>query len=731
MLITLQTAIFALIFFINLLLAVLVYAKNRKSLHHLAFSLIGVSVSGWILSILAMAVFPSIGWAKAAFAFPSLIPSSFLVFTLVFPEKPAKRDRFLAPIIFLPGLFFSAAAIFSNLLVADFTVSKGAVISVRGPLYLPYVIFFLLFVGGGLYVLGRKFTVSKGVTRAQIQYVFVGLLLFSIFGLTTNLILPSLGFSVYNNLGPLFSVIMVAFTAYSIVKHRFMDIRFAFNKILGYTLMASFVYGVFYFLIWLYNTFFGGVYATPSYLVGVLIAYLFIVIYSPVRKFLGDWNMLSPLYDSERLMSKLNTIMSHELNLPKLSKTVVEELSSSMSLSAAALVVFDLDGEEGPFRKEIAVTAGLPDLDIGNRQAITRLKRSLQGDSKIFVQDELEKRQSVGEPLSKHTERVLEYLRVHPFSLVLPLYSSGEVLGALLLGSKGSDEPFSVQDVSFLISLSRAVSVAIERASLYQEVKEFNITLQEEVEKATKELREAYADLKELDKMKDEFISIASHELRTPMTSIKGHLWMLSQGKGGELNEKQQHYVQKARAGAERMINLINDMLSVSRIEQGKMEFDIQKLDIVKVAIDIIEEFEPQAKDKGIDLKLPGFKLVPYVLADEQKLRAVLTNLVGNALKFTEKGSVIINIKRSTEDKPSLRVEVIDTGPGISVEDQERLFKKFGRLETSFVTAAESGGTGLGLYISKKLVEAMNGKIGVESELGKGSTFWFTLPVSP
>lgn len=729
MLITLQTAIFVFVFLVNLTLAVLVYAKNRKSLLNLSFSLLGLSVSGWILSILAMGILPSLLWAKAAFAFPSLIPSSFLLFTLVFPEGKAKRNKFLVPLTLAPGVLFGSAAILSDLLVKDFIVTADGVTSIRGPLYLPYVLFFLIFVLVGLFVLGKKFVFSKGVTRAQMQYVFAGLLLFSLFGLTSNLILPAVGISTFNSLGPLFSVIMVAFTAYSIVRHRFMDIRFAFNKILGYSLMAGFVYAIFYFLIWLYNNISGGVYTSASYLLGIGVAYLFVVIYGPIRNFLAGWNVLSPLYDSERLMSKLNTVMSHELRLSKLSEVVVKELSSAMSLSSAALIVFDLDAE-GPFRRQISVAGAVTKQQVGDEDILHKLGESLKGSPKVFVQDELEKRQLGGEFLEQYSKQVLNYLKERDFSLILPLYSSGKVLGLLLLGNKKSNEPFSIQDVSFLINLSRAVSVAVERASFYQEVKDFNKTLQKEVDKATQELRQAYAELKELDKMKDEFISIASHELRTPMTSIKGYLWMLAQGKGGELTDKQKHYVQRARSGAERMIDLINDMLSVSRVEQGRMEFAIKKLDIVKILKDVLEEFEAQAEKKGIDLTLQSSGLLPYVFADEQKLREVLVNLIGNALKFTEEGAITVKVTRDSSHGSKLRIDIIDTGPGISAEDQERLFKKFGRLETSFVTVAESGGTGLGLYISKKLVEKMGGEIGVESELDKGSTFWFTLPIA-
>ena len=236
---------------------------------------------------------------------------------------------------------------------------------------------------------------------------------------------------------------------------------------------------------------------------------------------------------------------------------------------------------------------------------------------------------------------------------------------------------------------------------------------------------------RELDKAKDDFISVASHELRTPMTIIKSYLWMLENAKAGELNQKQLEYLEKAVKSTENMINLINDMLNISRVEQGKLTFKIKKINISEDVRDSLVGFDLKASEKNLtlDVDMGGNGAGLEVYADADKVREVITNLVGNSLKFTKKGGVKVRVE---DLRDCVKVSVEDTGVGISPENIQRLFQKFERLDSSYTTVAESAGTGLGLYIVKMYIENMGGQVGVDSEgIGKGSTFWFTLPKNP
>jgi signal transduction histidine kinase len=262
---------------------------------------------------------------------------------------------------------------------------------------------------------------------------------------------------------------------------------------------------------------------------------------------------------------------------------------------------------------------------------------------------------------------------------------------------------------------SNMLGITIENSKLFTELKD------------TKEnLYKAYENLKELHKLKDDFLSVASHELRTPMTIIKSYLWMLKEGKAGNLNIKQQEYITKAADGTKRMIRLINEMLNVSQLEQGGMSFDIRKINVCRIVDEVLSGLELKIEEKGLSADVHKEKEKAYVYADEPKLREVLVNLVSNAIKFTDHGGITLEI---AESPSTVRVSITDTGRGITKDDQLRLFHKFGRLDYSYQTVAETSGTGLGLYIVKLYVEGMDGEVGVHSDgLGRGSTFWFTLP---
>lgn len=245
----------------------------------------------------------------------------------------------------------------------------------------------------------------------------------------------------------------------------------------------------------------------------------------------------------------------------------------------------------------------------------------------------------------------------------------------------------------------------------------------------TNKLEEANKKLKEVDHLKDDFVSITSHELRTPMTAIRSYAWMVLNKSDIPLSEKVKKYLIRILLSAERLINLINDMLNISRIEGGKIEINPESLDIIKLVQDIADEaYYSKGVEKNIWISVLE-QALPQVLADPEKLREVMLNIVGNAVKFTPEGGNI-TISFFTDGK-FVETSVKDTGPGIAKDDIGRLFKKFGRLDNTYTALATSGGTGLGLYISKSLIELMHGAIWATSEgLGKGTTFIISLPVA-
>ena len=227
-----------------------------------------------------------------------------------------------------------------------------------------------------------------------------------------------------------------------------------------------------------------------------------------------------------------------------------------------------------------------------------------------------------------------------------------------------------------------------------------------------------------LEELKVDFVSLVSHQLRTPISAVKGYLSSLIEERPGKLSDEQKLYLERAYTSNERQLEIIESLLNISRIEKGKMELTPIEFSIVELAKEASTAFLQRAKEKGLQLDIlePRVKL-PKITADREKVREVLENLLSNAVKFASQGSVIVSFEQT---KTEVVVSVADTGVGIPAEKMGKLFTKFYRVGQA--PAAESEGTGLGLYIAKSLVELHKGKIWVESQVGKGTTFYFSLP---
>ena len=233
---------------------------------------------------------------------------------------------------------------------------------------------------------------------------------------------------------------------------------------------------------------------------------------------------------------------------------------------------------------------------------------------------------------------------------------------------------------------------------------------------------------KQIDKMKSDFISIASHELRTPLTAIKGFISMILDGDFGQINNNLASPLKDIEQAADKLIGLVNNLLNVSRIEDGRMKFILTDFDLGQLTKEIIKLLEPISKQRKILIKIEG-RIDYRVFADKEKVREIFNNLIGNALKFANHGKITISMKKIKTDKDLVFIYIKDTGIGIAPDDQQKLFNKFQQVSTQ--QYGKPQGSGLGLYISKLIAKKMSGDLWLErSEVNKGSTFGFSLPLS-
>jgi signal transduction histidine kinase/DNA-binding response OmpR family regulator len=283
-------------------------------------------------------------------------------------------------------------------------------------------------------------------------------------------------------------------------------------------------------------------------------------------------------------------------------------------------------------------------------------------------------------------------------ALIVPLRSSESVLGTITcLDHEGGS--FTTEDMDVLMMLASQASIAITNAILYERTKE-------------------------LDRLKSEFVAVVSHEVRTPITSIKGSLELLSDERFHKLPAPQRELLSICQANTERLISLINDILDFSKLESSKLSLNIEPIDVDKVLAEAVENIRSLAAQKEVTIDLTVDASAGQIEADPMRVGQVATNLLGNAIKFSPEKSRIEVF--ASGDPEKITVSVKDYGRGIAQRDLNRLFQRFAQLDSS--TTRKAGGTGLGLVISKGIVEQHGGSIWVESALNEGSTFSFALP---
>ena len=524
--------------------------------------------------------------------------------------------------------------------------------------------------------------------------------------------LPAYKVNVYpiSLLAPLAFSILIA---YAIIVHRLMDIKLALRRSFVYISSVLAIVIPASAILYLTDFYF------PKYLILISLAVLVLAVsvFSPTRDYyyrIANKYFFSSLYDVREVITKLSDGLRSTLDVTEVYNFISRTLIGTFHTKAVG--VLNYDAVSGQYAVQFNSGFLLGDRKIFSGDKI--LQEEYIKKSKIVVVEEIK---SVA--YERHKE-MIDTLMGLGAAVVVPLNIKDEMLGVMVLGNKESGDMFNDEDLRTLETVASQAAIAIKNAQLYGETRGFSVTLQKEVERQTKQLKEANVELQKLDKAKSDFISIASHQLRTPLTAIKGFTSMILEGSYGRVTNVVRDKLEKIFESTERLVRLVNDLLDLSHMEGGGMEYNFAKVDFDAMVRSVVEELTPPAEKKKLKFKWRTPDENIWVWADEQKLRQVVMNLIDNAIKYTPQGAVDVILERVDGN---VQMSVKDTGMGMKKSELANLFQKFVRGTEAPRYYTE--GAGIGLYVAKQLIEAQKGEVWAESPgEDKGSTFFVKMP---
>ena len=584
--------------------------------------------------------------------------------------------------------------------------------------FLVYVVVAILIILALLVRMGWALRGTSSFKRRQLNIVATGLIAFTIVSVLTNLVLPEVFSAPWpSQFAPLGSLILTASFYYAINRYRLFDIRVAVVRSTTYLFLVislALVYVAGASLVTALGA--GG---PAEELFNVLVVLFIAVSFQPLKHGFDratNRYFFQDSYNTKDVVDSLNSILISSFDLDKLTQACQDLLRDKLKLDFCALLVL----AQADDHKIIGQHKGL----------FTVRQYELLDGSFAQLQHKV-----ITERDALQDGRELQGLyKDKNMSAVAKMATGNQNLGYIVLGKKKNDKDLSPQDIGVLNIAADQIAIASQNVMRFEEIQNFNATLQQQIENATGQLKRTNEKLRQMDETKDDFISMASHQLRTPLTSVKGYLSMVLEGDAGRVDPKQKKLLNQAFISSERMVYLIADLLNVSRLKTGKFIIEATPINLADIINSEVGQLTETAGARGLRLKFERPKHFPTLMMDETKIRQVIMNFIDNAIYYTQSGGHII--VKLEENQQTVSLKVVDDGIGVPKHEQPHLFTKFFRAGNA--RKARPDGTGLGLFMAKKVIIAQGGSIVFRSHEGKGSIFGFTFakakltpPVSP
>ncbi len=710
----LDTIAIAIVIFLNLTLGGFVLSRNFKNRINIIFAFLTAMIAIWAFTNYYTNYAPeSILLSVNQFAFTSSLLMIYAVwlFSSNFP-KPLKKGSIQKYILY-PLLIITLPLTLTRLIIFQVNYRPAAQLTdiSTGSLYILFLITLIVYFAFIIKNFVVNYLESNVVIRNQMKFMASGILIAFVWVATTSAIIPAFtGDWFIAKFGPVGSITLVGGIAYAIVKHRLFDIRLIVARTIAYILLLSTIalmYGLAIF--GLSRSIFVGTQITNrQQFVYIVLAVFISLTFQPLKKFfdrITNKVFFRDSYDAEAVLNDLGKILSEQIDLKVIMHASLLLIAESMKINHARFVVFDDDSKiywRDSYGNSNDIYASREELSVfeSHSQNITSADEISSG---------------------KRAEMMEKY----DLQIVVKLETVDEVVGYVLIGPKQSGAIYSSQDYKLIEIASKQLAISVQNARFFAQISEFNDTLQDKIKRATDKLEKTNEKLKELDSAKDEFISMASHQLRTPLTTVKGYLSMVLEGDAGKISKSQHEFLDQAYGSAQRMVYLIADLLNVSRLSTGKFVIDAKSSNLATIVEQEIDQLQRHAQTRNVTLSYDKPKTFPTLELDETKIRQVIMNFTDNAIYYTPGGGTV-TAKLSKTPK-SIQFTVTDTGIGVPKALQHKLFTKFYRAENAM--KARPDGTGLGLFMAKKVIVAQGGSIIFSSVEGKGSTFGFSFPI--
>lgn len=698
---------------LNLVFALVVLAKNYEGKVNRSFAFLAISLVVWMI-VNYISVHPffvgQLWWIRIVMMTAAVMSMAIFTLTDVFPTGQSYYPRVRRFVITL-GIVVAFLALSPYVFTRLDIVNGGAqpIPGVGMVVFMPYAVGTLL---GSAYVLMRKFLTLRGTPKEHVRYALIGLIstfsLLAFFNFIVIILFHNTSFIIFS---PAVTLIFTTSFAYGMVRYKLFDIRLIITRFVAYLLLsvvAGMAYGLSaaglsYLIAGYYPN-------TTQVVISAVVIGVLILFVDPLRQFFNYITrkvFYQDDYDTKNVLDEIASILVRATETKALVVGSTKVIKAALKPEFVTLLLIEDKEEGGEERVQLGHTlTGLKELS--SVQLHYHIKDVVTVDSSEAKDD--------------FFHAAMKSMGV---SVAVRLETKDEVVGFAFLGYKTTGSAYTQRDVDLIRIVGDELAVAIQNTMRFEQIRDFNATLRQRIEDATKELRASNEQLHRLDAAKDEFVSMASHQLRTPLTSVKGYISMVLEGDAGKISAMQRQLLGEAFTSSERMVHLINDFLNVSRLQTGKFVIEAKPTNLAKVAAEEVESLQTTANAHDLLIQYRAPSVFPTLYIDEGKIRQVIMNFIDNAIYYSHEHTTIY-VELTTEDGDAV-LRVRDTGIGVPKTEQAHLFTKFFRATNA--RKQRPDGTGVGLFLTKKVIVAHGGTIVFESIEGEGSTFGFRLPI--